>query len=216
MAEGKIYEAINNVMSDIGAVGKNGTNTSQKYKFRGIDAVMNALNPALIKNKVFVAPEILEQSREERANKNGGLNIYSILKIKFTFYTMDGSSVEVVTIGEGMDSGDKASNKSMSVAFKYACFQLFCIPTEELLEESDEESPEVLPKEPARITDIQKKEIEGYLNDGLLNAKAICERYGLSSCTELNVDQYEVVRKSALKAQQILKEKANGNQSKAS
>jgi hypothetical protein len=29
-----------------------------------------------------------------------------------------------------MDSGDKATNKAMSAAFKYACMEVFCIPTE--------------------------------------------------------------------------------------
>lgn len=29
-----------------------------------------------------------------------------------------------------MDSGDKASNKAMSAAYKYAAIQTFCIPTE--------------------------------------------------------------------------------------
>ncbi|MNY54686.1 hypothetical protein D3C86_1905820 [compost metagenome] len=29
-----------------------------------------------------------------------------------------------------MDSGDKATNKAMSAAYKYAAFQAFCIPTE--------------------------------------------------------------------------------------
>jgi hypothetical protein len=42
----------------------------------------------------------------------------------------DGSKHTVVTVGEAMDSGDKASNKAMSAAYKYAAFQTFCIPTE--------------------------------------------------------------------------------------
>jgi hypothetical protein len=32
--------------------------------------------------------------------------------------------------GEAMDSGDKATNKAMSAAYKYACMQAFSIPTE--------------------------------------------------------------------------------------
>lgn len=142
-----IYEAISNVMAEIGAVGKNSRNSSQGFMYRGIDAVMNAINPALVKHKVFVAPEVLEQTREERVNSRGTVLIYSICKIKFRFYTTDGSHVEVVTIGEGMDSGDKATNKAMSIAFKYACFQLFCIPTEEMVD-PDSECHEVTPKQP--------------------------------------------------------------------
>ena len=50
-----------------------------------------------------------------------------------------------VVVGEGMDSGDKASNKAMSVALKYACFQLFMIPTEEMVD-PDAETHEVTSK----------------------------------------------------------------------
>lgn len=137
-----IYGAICNVMRDIGAVGKNQKNIQQNFMFRGIDAVMNAINPALIKHRVFAVPEILEQTREERTSRNGGQLIYSICRIKYTFYAEDGSSVSAITIGEGMDSGDKATNKAMAIAFKYACFQVFCIPTEEMID-PDAESPEV-------------------------------------------------------------------------
>ena len=150
MAEGKIYEAISNVMADIGAVGKNSKNLQQGFMFRGIDAVMNAINPALIKYKVFVVPEILEQSREERKTAKGGLLIYSICKVKYTFYAEDGSFVESVVIGEGMDSGDKATNKAMSIAFKYACFQVFCIPTEEMKDpDADSQEPTLRDSKPA-------------------------------------------------------------------
>lgn len=136
----KIYPALCATMKDIGAIGKNGRNQKQGYSFRGIDAVYNALQPALIKNKVFVVPEVLDQTREERNTQNGGNLIYSILKVKFTFYAEDGSSVSAVVVGEGMDSGDKASNKAMSVAFKYACFEVLCIPTEEM-KDPDSETP---------------------------------------------------------------------------
>ena len=140
MAEKKnIFETINAVMAEIGAIGKDSWN-KQGFKYRGIDAVMNAINPALIKNKLFIMPEVLSQKREERKTSNGGNLIYSICTIKYTFYAEDGSSISATVIGEGMDSGDKATNKAMSVAFKYACFQAFCIPTEEM-QDPDAETP---------------------------------------------------------------------------
>ena len=141
-----IFESINAVMKDCGFIAKDSKNQQQNYKFRGIDAVMNALNPALIKNKVFVVPEVLEQSREERTTSKGGLLIYSVVKVKYKFYAEDGSCVEACVVGEGMDSGDKATNKAMSAAFKYACFQTFCIPTEEM-KDSEDDSPEPAPKQ---------------------------------------------------------------------
>ena len=80
-----IYQAIPKVMEEVGCVGKNQRNLQQGFKFRGIDAVMNALHPALVKNKVFVVPEVLEQSREERQTKNGANMIYSVCKIVIPF-----------------------------------------------------------------------------------------------------------------------------------
>lgn len=133
-----IYEAISRCMEEIGAVGKDAVNKQQGFKYRGIDAVMNAINPALVKNHVFIVPEVLDQSREERTTKSGGALIYSVCRIKYTFYAEDGSCIEAVTVGEGMDSGDKATNKAMAIAFKYACFQVFCIPTEEMKDPDEE------------------------------------------------------------------------------
>jgi len=142
---GNIYEQINKVMADIGAVGKNDTNQIQKYKYRGIDAVMNALHPAMVNNHVFVAPEVLSHEREQYARKNSkgedALLIYSVVTVKYHFYTDDGSEVTAVVMGEAMDSGDKSMNKAMSAAYKYACFQTFCIPTEEM-KDSEQDSPE--------------------------------------------------------------------------
>lgn len=140
-----IYQTISDVMAEIGYIGKDTKNQMQGFMYRGIDAVMNALNPALINNKLFIVPEVLEQTREERTNSKGTTLIYSICKVKYTFYAEDGSSISATVIGEGMDSGDKATNKAMSIAFKYACFQVFCIPTEEMVD-PDAECHEVQPK----------------------------------------------------------------------
>lgn len=137
-----IYSAICGVMEDIGVVGKDNYNKTQGFKYRGIDAVMNSLNPAMIKHKVFCTPEVIEQSREERTTSKGGSLIYSVCRMRYRFYTTDGSFIDAVVVGEGMDSGDKATNKAMSVAFKYACFQTFCIPTENLMDDPDSETPD--------------------------------------------------------------------------
>ena len=128
-----IYQAIHGVMNEVGAIGKDKKNQQHGFMYRGVDDVMNALQPAFVHNNIFVVPEVLEQTREERTTKSGGQLLYSILKVKFTFYADDGSFVSATVVGEGMDSADKSSNKAMSVAFKYACFQVFCIPTEEMV-----------------------------------------------------------------------------------
>lgn len=157
--ENGIYKAIAAVLSDVGAVGKDGQNAFDKYRYRSIDAVMNAMHPAMAKYGVFVMPEVLEQSREERGSRNGGVLIYSIIKVKYTFYAEDGSSLTATVIGEGMDRGDKSVNKAMSAAFKYALFQVFCIPTDEF-SDSEDESPEARQKPKNKIDEYAKREAQ--------------------------------------------------------
>ena len=170
MEKKNIYETISAVMGEIGAVGKDSKNQQQGFMFRGIDAVMNAISPALIKHHLFIVPEILEQTREERTNSKGTLLIYSICKVKYTFYAEDGSSISATVIGEGMDTGDKATNKAMSIAFKYACFQVFCIPTEEMVD-PDAECHEVKPK--AKAEKKEEPKAENKLSGKKASAKQI-------------------------------------------
>lgn len=147
----QIFALMGEAMRKIGAVGKDSRNQQQGFAYRGIDAVMNALSPVMSELGLFIVPEVLEQTREERQNAKGTTLLYSILKIKYTMYAPDGSSVSCVVMGEGMDTGDKASNKAMAIGLKYAAFQMFMIPTEEMKSaDPDAECHEVKPKAPAK------------------------------------------------------------------
>lgn len=188
---GLIYSAISKTMKDIGIVGKDDVNKTQGFKYRGIDAVMNALNPAMIKNGIFVVPEVLEQTRENRQTAKGGTLIYSICKVKYKFYAKDGSSVEATVIGEGMDSGDKATNKAMSIAFKYACFQVFCIPTEEMQDpdaETPEESMPIHNNEKVTLKDINT--LKAVMEKKGVHEKSIISRYEINSLSDLTFQQF--------------------------
>ena len=216
MAEKKnIYETISAVMSEVGAIGKNSKNEQQKFMFRGIDAVMNALAPALQKNKLFIVPEVLDQTREERTSSKGNAIIYSICRVKYTFYAEDGSSISATVIGEGMDSGDKATNKAMSIAFKYACFQVFCIPTEEMVD-PDAECHEVKVRKKTNIkTEEEMKATETQTIDALaltavkarlaetskqlgktLDEEALCKMVGCESLDKMTYPQLRVLNEN--------------------
>lgn len=141
-----IYKKIIEVMADINAIGKDRRNQQQGFQFRGIDDVMNELHGSLAKCGVFVLPTVLEETRTTGKTKNGGDMFYTRLKINFGFYAEDGSHVDAVVIGEAMDTGDKASNKALSIGLKYAMLQVFCIPTE------DEKDPDAVSPQPAAGT----------------------------------------------------------------
>jgi hypothetical protein len=171
-----IYQSITKILEEVPAIGKNKKNTTQGFMFRGIDDVMNTFQPLLAKHKVFMVPQILEQTREERQTSKGGTLIYSICKIKYIFYAEDGSSIEAIVVGEGMDSGDKATNKAMAIAMKYAMFQVFCIPTEEM-KDPDGETPPPSKKKEIKIQSSQIQILEKYyIGDNmtkLLNANGL-------------------------------------------
>ena len=128
-----VYKAINAVQRDLAKVGitKNRKNLQQNYSFRGIDEVFNTLSPLLAEHELCILPRMISRTCEERATKSGGTMNYVTVEAEFDFVSaMDGSTHIVRTFGEAMDSADKATNKAMSAAYKYAAFQAFAIPTE--------------------------------------------------------------------------------------
>lgn len=148
----EIYGAIIEAMGQINAIAKGRKNSTQGFQYRGIDDVMNELHSILAKCGIFIVPTVLEEHRTTGTTAKGGTMFYTRLKIKFTFYAKDGSNVESIVIGEAMDSGDKASNKALSIGLKYALLQVFCIPTE------DDKDPNATTVDGFRPT--EQKEVE--------------------------------------------------------
>lgn len=161
----KVYEAIAKVMAELAKDGiqKNSKNTQQGYQFRGIDAVYNALAPKLAAHGLCVLPRVLTRETTERATKSGSVLFYTVLEVEFDFVSAeDGSKHTIRTIGEAMDSADKSTNKAMSAAYKYACLQAFCIPTEgdnDADATTHEVATKVSRKSPAEI----QAELEAYI-----------------------------------------------------
>lgn len=128
-----VYQCIAKVSEKLAKEGiaKDRKNDQQGYKFRGIDDIYNALAPILAEFGLVIVPRILSRQVTERATQKGGVLFYVVVEAEFDFVSIaDGSKVTARTYGEAMDSGDKATNKAMSAAYKYVAFQTFCIPTE--------------------------------------------------------------------------------------
>lgn len=157
-----IYGKMAAVMEKINAIGKDQTNTAQKYNFRGIDDVYNSMHPLFKEQGIFMTTEVSEAKREERVSKSGGVNIWTLLTVKITYWASDGSNVVSTTQGEAMDSGDKGSNKAMAVAHKYSIIQTFAIPTKEGMPDMDKANSsdptafELMKEEILRFTDADQ------------------------------------------------------------
>lgn len=124
-----IHQAVTAVMREIRAVGKDGVNKAQKFNYRGIDAVVNEIAPLFQKYGVFTTSEILNVSYEKgSSNGGGGLN-RTYLTVKYTIHGPAGDSLSSMVVAESMDSGDKATAKAMSVAWRTFLLQILCMPT---------------------------------------------------------------------------------------
>jgi hypothetical protein len=128
-----VYDCIAAVMDEIGKTGisKDRKNQQQGYNFRGIDDVYNALAPILAKHRLVILPRTMKRECVERTTQKGSALFYVTVDMEFDFVSAADNSTHVVRMsGEAMDSADKATNKAQSAAYKYACMQTFCIPTE--------------------------------------------------------------------------------------
>ncbi len=143
-----VYRAITEVQAGLATIGigKDRKNEQQGYKFRGIDDIYNAVARLLAKYGLCILPRCTERVCVERQTAKGGTLFYATVRVEFDFVAReDGSKHTVVTYGEAMDSGDKATNKAMSAAYKYALLQAFAIPTEGD-NDADSTTHEVVPK----------------------------------------------------------------------
>lgn len=111
-----------------------------RYNYRGIDAAMNEMSPILVRNGITVTPRYSDLQITERARDGGKFSRCVTLKGSFTFSAADGSSVTAEAYGESIDTGDKATIKAQSVAFRTVLFQQFIVPLMAM-------DPEVTPEE---------------------------------------------------------------------
>ncbi len=166
----KVYAAIAEVQADFSkmGLGKDGKNKFQGYDFRGIDSLMEALSPLLVKHGLIIIPHGKSHSLRERAGKGGKAMFHAIVEMEYrVIHKDDANSDGVTTIivgpfyGEALDTSDKATNKAMSFAYKYMAFQTFCIPIKGQ-DEGDKDHNEVAPeaeepKDPRTKAEIAKQ-----------------------------------------------------------
>lgn len=202
-ATGDIHKRIIAIMRDLPAITKDRKNVQQGYQFRGIDDVYNLVHPIMAKHGVFMTCEVLSDTSSERAAKSGGVLITRSARLRYRFIAEDGSSISTEVIGEGMDSGDKAANKALSVGQKYAVLQMFMIPTDDLKDpEADNPEPAAPMKHGADFLDEPAAPGKFHLLDKFAAAKKqlgsdlyyeVLAGYQLNHATEIEPDERQLV-----------------------
>lgn len=136
-----IHARIIAILAALPAIGKDQRNQQQGFMYRGHDDVLNALNPLLAEHGVFIAPKVLKRIENTRTTKQGTTMYEVNLCVLYTFYGAGGDYIEASAWGEGTDSGDKSTNKAMTMAFKNVLAQVFAVSTAEL-SDADATTPE--------------------------------------------------------------------------
>jgi hypothetical protein len=197
MEKRSIYEAIPEAIGKVLAVGKDHRNQTQGWKFRSIDDVYNAVNKAISEAGITICPEYRIITNVTKTTAKGGLQQEIVLEAHYKLYGTDGTFIEAVTYGQKLDSGDKAFNGAMSIAYKYMMFQVFCIPTEmeadpdrhtTLIEKPQQEKTQQQEKT-GLISEPQLKLLHMLINKTGSNKEKLCEYYKVTSTKELTSKQ---------------------------
>jgi len=128
-----VQEAWAAVMTDVQGLGKNQAVTSgpARFNFRGVDDVMNAVGPVLRTHGVSVIPVQVHSSSENVTTRSGAHMRNVTVFVQYAINGPDGSTMPGAAAGEAADTGDKATPKAMSVAFRTFLLQALCLPTNE-------------------------------------------------------------------------------------
>lgn len=127
-----IFEVFADVKRQVAPVGKDSHNSQQNFKFRGVDAVVNAAAAALDEHGVITVPvlEKYEYGQVEVGNNRTRM-AHVRVEVTYEFYGPRGDCFRAKVPGEAMDSGDKGTAKAMSVAYRTCLIQTLNLPTGE-------------------------------------------------------------------------------------
>jgi hypothetical protein len=138
-----IQDCMSRVMGDVREVAKKDLNTQQHFTFRGVDAVVNAVAPALRRHNVLVLPNVESKEYMAFESSKGTAMMCCRVTVRFRFVGPGGDFLEATVAGESMDAGDKSTAKAMSVAFRTVLLQALALPTDDL--DPDAETYDVAP-----------------------------------------------------------------------
>lgn len=138
-----VQEAIAQVALEVGAIGKNAQMESgpARYNYRSLDDLVNAVHEPLARNNVTFSPATIQVISEDKGSTRSGTTQYHIRAIvTYRVYGPSGDFIQASVLAEALDTSDKASNKLMSAAYKYAISQVLSIPF--AMDDQDAEQPE--------------------------------------------------------------------------
>lgn len=154
-----VHEAWAAVMGDVQAVAKGDKSSHGNFSFRGVDAVVNAVGPALRRHGVIVVPARMAPQLRDVTTGNGKHAQECVLEIDYRIVGPAGDELTVQVAAESIDYGDKAIAQAASVALRTLYLQSLTIPTGDV-------DPDHTVHERTAAPPPAPKRIEGYGPDG--------------------------------------------------
>lgn len=193
-----IYERMSAITTALSTVAKNlevGYGQS-KYKAVGEADVLRAVKPLEAKYGVYSYPinrNILETATLETAK--GGKQLFERIEVVYRFINVDKPEeyIDIISYGDGLDSGDKSVGKAMTYADKYALMKAYKIITGD--DPDQEKSDELKSKQeilnPTLLSKAQELNID-------LNNLAIYFKKPLEQLTNLDLQKAIQAKQKAL------------------
>lgn len=127
-----VHVAWTRVMGEVQWIGK-GRSDGLRYEFRGIDAVLNAVGPALRKHGVSVVQTAVAPTYSTMPTSGGKQMMLCRVTVTYQVIGPRGDVLPfpLQSVGEAFDSGDKATPKAVSVALRSLYINSLAIPTGE-------------------------------------------------------------------------------------
>lgn len=121
------------VMAEVQEIRKEGrfSGGGASYVYRGVDAVVNAVGPALRKHRVIILPIKMEPSyRDVSVGSKGTAMRECTMTVTYQIMGTTRETWTVVGQGESLDSGDKGTTKAGTVAFRNMLLTALAVPVD--------------------------------------------------------------------------------------
>jgi hypothetical protein len=125
-----LVKKLSEVMGEVERIAKNGRNDHFNYDFATEADISEAVRGHMAARHLLLVPSVEKTEWEVLTSAKGAPKKICTLTVQYTLMDGDsGEEMKFTILGQGEDSGDKATYKAMTGATKFALMKLFLIPT---------------------------------------------------------------------------------------
>lgn len=210
MENKNIYQKMSAITNELRTIAKNlnvDMGKGKSYKAVQEKDILDAVKPIEEKYGVYsypIARNVIDSDVLEKETQYGiSKNLYMRIETTYRFVNIDKSDeyIDMISYGDGIDSGDKAPGKAMTYADKYALMKAYKIATgddpdaEGSPEKGYSKSKSNTIKETVKQNDNEKLELIVKLSQ-LVNTKKVdyeklLQYYGVKTNSEMTIPQLQ-------------------------